>query len=73
MKPIQNYFIQITIQKGHLLANEDGSFEKVVNETIKDDLYLLESEAEAGKFSKKLIDNGNLDFEEVQKEINLKK
>lgn len=73
MKPIQNHFIQITIQRGLILANEDGSFEKVIEETIKDDLYPLENEQEVGQFSKKLLENGHLDFEEVQKEINLNK
>ena len=70
---MQNYFVQITIQKGRLITNEDGSVEKVIDETLKDDLIPFDNESDSDNLSQKLKLNGNLDFEEVQKEINLKK
>ena len=63
---IQQYFVQVTVIKGRLLNNEDGSIEKVIDETIKDDLYPFDNEAFTTDLAQKLLNNGNLDFEEVQ-------
>lgn len=66
MTQITQYFVQVTVQKGKLIAQDDGSIEKVIDETIKDDLYPFDTEASTNELTQKILTNGNLDYEEVQ-------
>lgn len=60
-----DHFIQVTITKGRLVTKENGLKEKVIDETVKDDLYQLEDKV-AAKLARRLLKNGNLDYESLQ-------
>ncbi len=69
METIQNHFVHITITRGRLIGKEDGSIGKIVDEVLKDDIFPFNDNVKVEKLARKLLKNGNLDFEQVQKEI----
>lgn len=44
---IQNYFVQVTITRGQIVENDDGTTTKEITETVKDEVVCFDSEAEA--------------------------
>jgi len=44
---IQNYFVQVTITRGQIVENDDGTTTKEVTETVKDEVVCFDSEPEA--------------------------
>jgi len=46
MENIQNYFVQITVTKGKIVVKDDGSLEKVIDETVRDDMDCATTEQE---------------------------
>lgn len=49
---IQNYFVQVTIQSGKIVENEDGTTEKIVDSVEMDDLFCSSSEQEVSSLIK---------------------
>ena len=65
------YYTQVTIVKGHM--DEDGTKEKIVDEIVKDDVFILEKEEENNSLVKEINKNSNFDFETAQEKIVLDK
>lgn len=47
---IQNYFVQVTVQKGKILETEGGQTEKIIDSTEMDDLFCSQSEQNSDAF-----------------------
>jgi len=46
MENIQNYFIQITVTKGRIVVKDDGTLEKITDDTVRDDMDCASTEQE---------------------------
>lgn len=51
----QNYFVQVTIVRGKIIENDDGSTTKEIIETIEDNLECFELEEDSIKRAEELI------------------
>ena len=45
---VQQYFVQITVQKGRIMQNDDGTTEKIIDETPMDDVFCKADEQAVG-------------------------